>query len=359
MNNPDQGGEDPPRDPIVGDPQAPPPEPWFIRDLRAQRTAAADAVPAAAPGEPTGGMTGDRILGPADRLAPPVDAPERGRRIWPYVLVAGFAAVVALALWLSAVPPSGGADSLPAARVAPSVAVPTSDAVANTSAGLCTTPATLGRLRSLITIAAARAGGDPAELAQAAAGLSLSVTETPDTSGEAGAVDCRGWLSLVQPGAAPASAAVSFRALQIDGGEARISILQGATPIVAALAATVAATPDAAAETAEIPFAPSSEYSQPAAPVPMAEPRFSDPSFDCRRVTSRANRAICGSDRLAALDRAMAGEFAAVAGDADPETRADLEDGRRDFLARIQRCDDNDCIADVYGDRIEELRSYR
>ena len=352
-----------------GNDQTPLPEPWFIRDLRESRAASVKPPQAA-----------EHVLGPAERLdEPPLvepaggiadDLPEAGDRprTWLYALAGGLAAVVALVIWLAVQPRTGGADSVatttstvtPAATVA--AAVP-----ATAPTGLCTDPATLDRLRSLVVSDAARGGGDPDALARASAGLSLSVAETPDASGEAGAVACRGWLSLAQPGAASATAPISFRALPAGGGEARLSIVQGTAPIVAALVATggaALAADDGDNETGDrddTPGPPITAAAPAAAPFapPAPQPRYSNPSFDCRRVTSWANRAICANDSLAALDRSVNAAFNDAAQNADPDTRDDLEDGRHSFLARVQRCDDEDCLADVYNDRIDELRRYR
>ncbi len=388
---------------MVGNAQVAVPEPWFIRDLRAQRLSAGSTAGDAPVAHDAGAGPefvidssrdiDDAVLKPvdvaADRseygLAEGVEA--RRPPVWLYVGAAGLIAIAALVLWLTAVPRTGGAESISVARGATPGVAASVVASAPAATGLCTAPATLDRLRGLIIGTAARAGGHPADMAQAAAGLSLSVAETPDTAGEAGAVNCRGWLSLAQPGAAATNAAVSFRVLPVSGGEARISILQGIAPIAAALITSPGAATNTAVNAAANRSLPGADNPMAAAPAPAiavmpgkttppavfanasnprlpiaaaaAPPRYSSPSFDCRRVTSWANRTVCASDALAARDREMAALFDDIAADADPGTRGDLEDGRREFLSRIQRCDDENCIASVYDDRIEELRSYR
>ncbi len=375
------------RDAGVDDGEAELPEPWFIRDLREKRLAASgDRSEQIRPAtdelrldplrNSLGHAPASATSGAADAGAPgAVQAP--WRPVWLYAAAAAVVAIAVLMLWLTAPARVGGADSVDAARtVAPLAATPAVTASAPPT-GLCIRPATLDRLRGLLIQDAARAGGNPAGLARAAAGLSLSVAETPDSSGDEGAANCRGWLSLAQSGLATASAPVSFRALPVGGGEARISVLLGAGPIVAALldaggtagmeTAGGAAVPDpddgqeAPQVTVTVPGPANTSPPVVVADVPSPRPpqRYSNPSFDCRRVTSWVNRTICASDALAAQDRAMSTLFYNLADDAGRGLRAELDDSRRDFLSRIQRCNDEDCIASVYDDRIEELRSYR
>lgn len=390
MNDDYPRGDDRWCDQMVGNAQLPLPEPWFLRDLRQARKVTTHSEPAplaAATLEPRA----DTLLRDRDdQVAPdPVatDDAERGRvrPSWPYLAAAGMAAILLLVLWLSAVPRSGGAaDLVPAAAPA---ALPPAAAVATPLAnGLCSSPATLARLRSLVVGDAVRAGGERPDLDAAAAGLSLSVTETSDMTGEAGAVQCRGWLTLVRAGDAPVTAPVAFRALADADGDVHVSILQGTRPVAAALAGYGPPVAPTVSENNTARFEADSPATAPTMPIvvrapapsrsravllPPAEPaevparfapelpRYSNPSFDCSRVTSEVNQMICRSDTLAALDRGITAIYNDLIDDADPDTRGELEDGRRDFLDRKQRCDDEECIADAYRDRIEELRSYR
>ncbi|MBV8970930.1 MAG: hypothetical protein JO290_01425 [Sphingomonadaceae bacterium] len=63
---------------------------------------------------------------------------------------------------------------------------------------------------------------------------------------------------------------------------------------------------------------------------------------------------ICSDPRLAALDRDLAARYAAVAA-RSPYAR-ELRDGEVEFLNRRGRCTSPACIAEVYRDRIRELR---
>jgi hypothetical protein len=86
-----------------------------------------------------------------------------------------------------------------------------------------------------------------------------------------------------------------------------------------------------------------------------AAPR-SSPSFDCRRARTRSEKMVCGSDRLAALDRAMSSQFYASLSGADSRTRSALRTSRDRFLAYRERCPNEACVAEAYRDRIDEIR---
>lgn|GEM_PF-3478935 len=138
----------------------------------------------------------------------------------------------------------------------------------------------------------------------------------------------------------------------------------GAGPVVIdSEPATASVTPATAPVVAELadpaPVPPAAAVRPPPAPREVQPREAAGPSFDCSRVTSRVNRAICASDDLSALDRTMSEQFYRIYDAADDGSRADLEDRRRDFLARRQSCESAACIAEVYQDRIAELDDYR
>lgn len=64
---------------------------------------------------------------------------------------------------------------------------------------------------------------------------------------------------------------------------------------------------------------------------------------------------VCGDERLAARDRAMASQYYSAVANADPETRAILRRTRDRFLARRERCDAPACVAASYEDRMDEI----
>jgi uncharacterized protein len=64
---------------------------------------------------------------------------------------------------------------------------------------------------------------------------------------------------------------------------------------------------------------------------------------------------VCGSDRLASLDRSMASLYYEALDGADPRARADLRRSRDRFLAYRERCGSESCVAQAYRDRMEEI----
>ena len=350
---------------------APLPEPWFIREIREK---SASAEPQGQPAQPDARLGparsgDDHVLHRDDAVPDPTEVELPRDRVpprltwWPYAAGAALAAIVVLALWLTAVPKAGGAASQPpvVAEASPSAAVPqTADpVVAGQSAALeCARPETIDRLRALVA-SRARASSGNARGDSLAQLLSLSVVGASDPAGAGPAFRCSGWLSLAATGVERLDpVAVSYRVLRSEDGSPEVSSLEGAEPVVAAIVA--------GAGRVDAPQAPMAEVSEPQ-DVPrdvqadeVDEPvRFSNPSFDCRRVTSQVNRMICASDQLAALDRETSDLFYATRDRADPATRDELEDSRDEFLARRQRCSSEACIARAYQERIAELEDYR
>lgn len=80
-----------------------------------------------------------------------------------------------------------------------------------------------------------------------------------------------------------------------------------------------------------------------------------NPSFNCRHARTRSERMVCGSGRLAALDRRMSSLYYATLEDADGRQRAALRRSRDRFLAYRERCRDETCVAEAYRDRMDEI----
>jgi hypothetical protein len=99
----------------------------------------------------------------------------------------------------------------------------------------------------------------------------------------------------------------------------------------------------------------------PAPPPPPPESRptrtvdAANPSFNCRFARTRSERMVCGSGRLAALDRAMSARYYEALSGSDSRVRGDLRRSRDRFLAHRDRCRDEDCVAQAYRDRIDEI----
>jgi uncharacterized protein YecT (DUF1311 family) len=81
--------------------------------------------------------------------------------------------------------------------------------------------------------------------------------------------------------------------------------------------------------------------------------------FDCRNANYASERAVCGSERLSALDErmnALYGDLRAVSG--NRYARADLKDYQRQFLDARNACGrDAECINGAYLDQISVLES--
>jgi uncharacterized protein YecT (DUF1311 family) len=90
------------------------------------------------------------------------------------------------------------------------------------------------------------------------------------------------------------------------------------------------------------------------APKVYVEPmRSSGPSFDCSRVTSPGENAVCGSPSLAEMDRALALVFARAMALSPDRTR--LRSAQRTFLASRNATADVEALAALYQSRIEQL----
>ena len=279
---------------------------------------------------------------------------------------AAFAAVIMLALWLTAPPRPNATRSVAAAAparqlvhaVSPARVVPVASPVtpvADSNAALqCARPETIARLRTLIADKA-QAGVRGDRLAQL---VSLSVTGAPDDEAAGGtAFRCSGWLSLAAAGVAAAEpVSVTYRVERTADGRSLVSILEGTAPIVAAITTAAKRIDPAPVALATDPVQPTRRN---VSVVRDQAGRFARTSFNCRRATSQVNRMICASESLAALDREMSAVFNSARDRADPSVRDALDDSRVDFLNRKQRCSSEACIARVYQERIADLEDYR
>jgi hypothetical protein len=181
---------------------------------------------------------------------------------------------------------------------------------------------------------------------------------------------------------------VEYAAQAAADGSGMVYQLDGAEPIVYKLAAidlkgaagtapapalaaptTAAAAPPAPTPTPEVKVA---ERPEPAAvpiptrrPAPQPQPAaraaesprpaLARPSFNCRYARTRTEQMVCSDERLAARDRAMASQYYSAIANSDPETRAILRRSRDRFLAERERCDEPQCVAERYEDRIDEI----
>lgn len=81
-----------------------------------------------------------------------------------------------------------------------------------------------------------------------------------------------------------------------------------------------------------------------------------DPSFDCTKATSSAERLICSDEQLASLDAELAKLYSEIY--AKAPNRGWLKEGQRQWLREIRdTCADVDCLIVVHKDRIRWLHS--
>lgn len=93
----------------------------------------------------------------------------------------------------------------------------------------------------------------------------------------------------------------------------------------------------------------------PSEPAPVQE-RTARPSFNCRYARTRSEIAVCNDAGLASLDRQMASQYVRAVQAADPEQQRLLQQTRLRFLRYRDGCRSNDCVADAYRGRIQEIR---
>lgn len=104
------------------------------------------------------------------------------------------------------------------------------------------------------------------------------------------------------------------------------------------------------------PLVPPTKEVEPNAVQPEQEQQAqSGPSFDCRNARSRTEVTICNDPGLSSLDREMATNFNRAMIGADQRQRQLLQGSRARFLSYRDRCATNQCIADVYRSRMQEI----
>jgi hypothetical protein len=85
-------------------------------------------------------------------------------------------------------------------------------------------------------------------------------------------------------------------------------------------------------------------------------PQQASPSFNCANARTRGEIAVCNDSGLAALDRQMADQYHDDVIEADASRRRLLERTRTRFLSYRDRCATNECVANTYRGRIQEIR---
>ena len=223
--------------------------------------------------------------------------------------------------------------------------------------------------RELFQRAAAARGGDEAAFAKIARFTSIRMEAPALRDEDAGtdSVTCNGTLTLdLPPGIAIAdgrrslSADILYTVQPAADGNGNVVTLSNAEEIITPLStlAKIAAPADpstinldpAANVAAPVPVDPLAPTPAPPADAPAS------PSFNCANARTSGEVAVCGDERLAAMDRRMAAQFASALSDASAGQRANLLRTRDAFLRYRDNCPSNDCIAETYRGRMREIR---
>jgi hypothetical protein len=83
------------------------------------------------------------------------------------------------------------------------------------------------------------------------------------------------------------------------------------------------------------------------------------PSFDCRLATRQAEKIICGSEQLSALDVENAAIFNAIKRSLKDEAQERFETERQLWVASRNSCGDEACVRKKFDERIAHLNSLR
>lgn len=127
---------------------------------------------------------------------------------------------------------------------------------------------------------------------------------------------------------------------------------------------------------AEAPMAPKSTEPPATLPTPVAEsapaptvvltaeqPQVPQkhwaPSFDCTKASTPIERAICSDPLLGQLDGALSENYKyMLASDIGDGARNDLRATQKKWIAERNKCTSNQCVADAYRKRIDEVCEY-
>lgn len=173
------------------------------------------------------------------------------------------------------------------------------------------------------------------------------------------AIDCRAHAALRLPPGLHASGGRTQLGGDIDytvapGGIVTLGAAEALTEPLAALSQSRVAVPAQPAATTPVAGPPVDPLAP--RPAPATVTSIARPSFDCTRVRTFSERAVCASPGLAALDRAMASRYIGAIATADPAAVRLLRQTRDPFLGYRERCgSDAGCIDRVYRGRIREI----
>ena len=173
------------------------------------------------------------------------------------------------------------------------------------------------------------------------------------------AVDCRAHAVLRLPPGLHDSGGRTQVGGDIDytvapGGIVTLGAADALTEPLATLSQSRVAASARPAATTPVAGPPADPLAPRPAPPPVAA--IARPSFDCARVRTASEGAVCANTGLAELDRAMASRYVSALSTADPAAAQLLRQTRMPFLGYRERCgSDASCIDRVYRGRIREI----
>jgi len=306
--------------------------------------------------------------------------------------IAAFALLAALVALIAISPPLAEMPGAPAIMGAnPPAAAPLrrTAQVTPTSADLptCDDQAVGNLVRNeLFRRAAVLRGRQGPQLAAAGGRALLRLSAEPSGSTQgSGPLRCAGWLALdlppglvVDDGRTNLNSEVQYT-LAAEQGRVRLAGLTGADAVVGSLAtlgrpavedvspppppAPLVTPPPATApvlaERAPPPVKRAAPKVAAAAPAP-AKPKSATASsnrasFNCRYASGSADKTVCGSGNLAALDRSLAVFYSQSLGRADGTRKAALVSSNDAFARRRDACRSEACLTAAYTSRMREV----
>jgi len=249
----------------------------------------------------------------------------------------------------------------------------------------CDAQAAQDRIKAELFARSARLGGrDAREFAAVAERSLLRLQAEPSAARTGASVSCDGWLALDLPpglavdgGRTNLNSELHYAVVERDG-RVRLGGLSGVEALVGSLA-TLARAPietgvDDVAPPEPVPVPVLQQplpnrVREPAAgspPMPKPAPAravapakrpipANEASFSCRYASGRAEKAICGSSNLAALDKHLALLYSQSLGRADASRKAALIASDTGFASRRDACRSEKCLTAAYIARMREV----
>ena len=93
--------------------------------------------------------------------------------------------------------------------------------------------------------------------------------------------------------------------------------------------------------------------------LPLASSLTFAASFDCTKASNFVEKSICNDQRLSKFDDALSQNYKAIfSSDIGDDARKELKASQRTWISTRNRCTNNDCLANIYQKRIDEICDY-